>query len=72
MGKDLWFAEFERHLNEMEDAGIDPDVAYERAGKMAEKSLRDKLAAGRVPLGAGSIGDAIRGGKLGPQAMFSK
>ncbi len=44
MSKDLWFAEFERHLNEMEDEGVDPDVAYERAGDMAEKSLRDKLA----------------------------
>lgn len=44
MGKDLWFAEFERHLNEMEDEGVPPKVAYDRAADMAQQSLREKLA----------------------------
>jgi hypothetical protein len=44
MSKDMWFDEFERHLNELEDAGVPPKVAYDKAADMAEKSLPAKLA----------------------------
>lgn len=44
MSKDLWFAEFERLLNEKEDAGMPPDEAYEHAGNEAHGALRERLA----------------------------
>lgn len=44
MSKDLWFAEFERHLNELEDEGVPPTAAYDRAADMAQHSLRERLA----------------------------
>lgn len=44
MSKALWFAEFERHLNELEDEGVPFDAAYDKAAKLAEKSLPDRLA----------------------------
>lgn len=44
MSKDLWFAEFERLLNEKEDTGMSPDEAYEQAGNEADGALRDRLA----------------------------
>lgn len=44
MSKDLWFAEFERHLNELEDNGVPFEKAYDRAAKLAEISLPERLA----------------------------
>lgn len=44
MGSELWFREFERILNELEEAGVPPDVAYERASAMVDGALREKLA----------------------------
>lgn len=39
MSKDLWFAEYERILNELEDSGHPTEFAEE----MATRSLREKL-----------------------------
>lgn len=42
--KDMWFANFERLLGELEDAGMDPDAAYEKAATLAEDATRDQIA----------------------------
>lgn len=44
MSKDIWFAEFERHLNELEDEGVPFDRAYDKAAKLAERSYPERLA----------------------------
>lgn len=44
MSKDLWFAEFERLLNEKEDAGIPADKAYDQAADEAHGAMVDRLA----------------------------
>ncbi len=44
MGSELWFREFERHLNDLEDEGIPFNVAYEKAAGMAERSVPERLA----------------------------
>jgi hypothetical protein len=44
MSKDLWFDEFERHLNALEDEGVPFKQAYDRAAQKAEKSLPERLA----------------------------
>ena len=44
MSKELWFAEYERLLNEKEDAGMLPEQAEEQAADEAFDALTDRLA----------------------------
>lgn len=44
MSKDLWFAEFERIQNELEDAGVSPEKAYDMAADKAHGALLERLA----------------------------
>lgn len=43
-GKDLWFDEMERLLNEKIDAGISEDRAYDEASNEAGPALAERLA----------------------------
>lgn len=42
--KDIWLDEVERLAADMEEAGIDPAEAYDRACDQAFHSARDRLA----------------------------
>lgn len=42
--KDAWLGEFERIAGELEDAGMHPDAAYDRAADLAGDALADRLA----------------------------
>jgi hypothetical protein len=42
--KDLWFAEYERRLNELEDRGLPPALAEELAAEKAFDATRERLA----------------------------
>ena len=42
--KDLYIEELERLASELEDEGMDPDAAYERAGDLAYDTSRDRYA----------------------------
>jgi hypothetical protein len=44
MSKELWLDEMERILSEKLEAGVDFDLAYERAGNEAHGALTDRLA----------------------------
>ena len=44
MSKDLWFAEFEKHLAELEEKGFPSSKVYEEAGKRANKTLPNLIA----------------------------
>ncbi len=43
-GSEIWFREFERILNEKEDAGIPLDQAYEEAGDEAHGAVQERIA----------------------------
>ena len=42
--KELYIAEVERIAAELEDAGLDPDLAYDRASNSAWDIARERLA----------------------------
>jgi hypothetical protein len=42
--KELWFAEMERKMAELIDAGMSEDEAYEKAGDQAYHELGDRMA----------------------------
>lgn len=44
MSKDLWFANMERRMAELEDEGYPTDEAYNRASEEAWDLTRDQLA----------------------------
>ena len=44
MSKDIWIAEFDRLLGELEEAGLSEAEAYEAAGKLTDERYRDRLA----------------------------
>ena len=44
MSKELYIAELERIMGELEDQGVDPKRAYELAGDRAYDAMRDRLA----------------------------
>lgn len=42
--KDMWLDELERIQGELEDAGVDPDEASERAADLAFGAVQDRYA----------------------------
>ena len=44
MSKDMWFRNFEREVNELEDAGLTYDEAAPIADGRARKAVADQLA----------------------------
>lgn len=44
MLKDIYIAELERIQAELEERGLDPDMAYRLAGERAYTAMQDRLA----------------------------
>ena len=42
--KELWMSEQERIAGELEDAGMDPNAAYDKAADLAYDAARDRYA----------------------------
>jgi len=44
MSKEMWFQSYEQLLNELEDEGMDPDAASEKAADMASDHMVERMA----------------------------
>lgn len=44
MSKEIWFANYERRLNDLEARGMDPKVASDLAAERAWNDTREQLA----------------------------